>query len=208
MIKLGQRIGHAKIIVVVLENFRRAFQRVTSPFRFTLCRDHSNLDASHLRFDQVQFTSHENVQITRHRRSHRETHFLSPFNFSLLLNRHVRDSEPVFGNNGGELKARAKARLVPAWEKPARVGRFELRAEYYFFRAGTLFLIWRVKKSLALLIDLSGKIQRERVIPDGELGRQRDREQLLFLVDLDRAFWQRLVVERGARDFHLEHIKN
>ena len=47
----------------------------------------------------------------------------------------------VFRDDGGELKARAKTRFVPAGKHAARIGRFELRAEHDFLRARAVLLI-------------------------------------------------------------------
>ena len=43
----------------------------------------------------LRFTGNEHVQIARHRRTRFETHFFSARNFPLVLDRHVRYSEPV-----------------------------------------------------------------------------------------------------------------
>ena len=65
------------------------------------------------------------------------------------------------------MKARAEARFIPAGEHAARIGGFELRAEHHLLRARAVLLIRRLIESLALLVDLAGEIEGERVRAGG-----------------------------------------
>ncbi len=170
LIELGQRIRNAEVVVVIFENLRRAFERVTPPLGLAFCGDDANMRAGRLRFDQIQLAGDENIQVTRHRRRWCEAHFFSVVDLCFGLDRHVRNGQPVFRNDGGELKSRAETWFVPTREKAPRVGRFELRAERDLFRARALLLIAHVIKPAPLLIDFSRKTKRERVRSGRKLG--------------------------------------
>ena len=116
LIELRQRIRHAEIIVVVLKNLRRALERVASPFRFPFCRNHSDLNSTALCLNGVELARDENIQVTRHRRCRAKSHFFSLVDLRLALDRHVRDREPIFRNDRGQLKAGAKTWFIPTWK--------------------------------------------------------------------------------------------
>ena len=197
LIELGQRIRKVEVVVEISQNLRRAFERVTPPVGLTFCRDDANLSTGCFRFDQIQLAGDENIQVTRHRWRWCEAHFFSIIDLALAFDRHVRNGEPVFRNDSIQLKSRAKTGLVPTREKPPRIRRLELGAERDLFRARTLLLIAHVEKPAPLLIDLAGKTKRERVRSGRKLRWKRDREQFVFIVDLDRAFRNRFVIDRG-----------
>ena len=58
-----------------------------------------------------------------------------------IFDRHVGNGDPIFRNDGRQLKARAKARLVPARKESARIGSFKLGAEHDLLRTAPLLLI-------------------------------------------------------------------
>ncbi len=208
MIELGQRIRNAEVVVEIFENLRRAFERVTPPLGLALCSDDANLRAGCFRFDQIQLAGDENIQVTRHRRRWCEAHFFPIVDFALAFDRHVRNGEPVFRNDSCQLKSRAKTGFVPTREKAPRIRRLELGAERNLFRARTLLLIAHVEKPASLLVDFAGKTKREHVRSRRKLRWKCDREQLVFIVDLDRAFRNRFVIDRGIRNFDFKRIEH
>ena len=221
LVEFRQRIRHAEVIVVVLQNLRRCVERIATQFSFPFRRDHTNLRRPASRFDKIKFTGDEDIQITRDRRRVSEAHFFPAGDFFLALDRHVRDGQPIFRNECGQLKARAKGRLIPARKKTTSISRFKLRPEHDFFSGGRrtpLLLITHVKKPLSLLIDFPGETQRQRVISGrkfaaanpsfGGLRRQCENEQFPFLVDIDCRLRQWFAIERGLADFQLERIEH
>ena len=164
LVEFRQGIGHAEIIVVVLQDLRRSFERVSAQFRFAFRCDDTNLRRTDPRFDEIELASNEHIQITRHRRGRGKAHLFSASDFFLALNRHVRDGDPISRNDGRQLKARAKGRFVPTREKSASISRFKLRSEHDFFCAAPQPLVMHVKKPLSLLIDFPGETERERVL--------------------------------------------
>ncbi len=134
--------------------------------------------------------------------------FVATTRLALAFDRHVRNGEPVFRNDSRQLKSRAKTGFVPTREKAPRIRRLELSAERDLFRARTLLLIAHVEKPASLLIDLAGKTKRERVRSGRKLRWKRDHEQFVFIVDLDRAFRNRFVIDRGIRNFDFKRIEH
>src|SRR4030095_14205231 len=110
--------------------------------------------------------------------------------------------------NHRQLKARAKNRLIPTREESARIGCFKLRCEHDFFRTAAVFLVRHIEKSLALLIDLVGKAKGDSVLTGWKLRRQRESEQLAFLVDFNRSVWQRFAIDRHVCDLELKRIQH
>jgi hypothetical protein len=51
LIQLRQWIRHAEIIVVVLQNLGRSFERIPTKFRFAFCCNHTDLRRAGSRFD-------------------------------------------------------------------------------------------------------------------------------------------------------------
>src|SRR5205807_4849934 len=121
---------------------------------------------------------------------------------------HVRNRGEIFRHDRGELKPRAKARLVPARKHSPRVRRFELSAEHDLLRAGALFLIRRVVKSLSLLIDPAGEIQFQAVWAGWQFARERKSQRLLFRIQLDGGGGKRFPIERRACDLDLESVQD
>ena len=89
LIQFRQRVGNTEIIVVVLENLRCGFECVAAHFRFTFRCDDTDLGRSTSRFDEIQFASDENIEVTRHRRSRCKAYLLSIRDLFLAFNRHV-----------------------------------------------------------------------------------------------------------------------
>ena len=176
LIELRKRITNAEVIVVVLKNLRRAFERVSAPFRFSFRRNDSDLRAGNFGFDRLELAGDEHVQVTGHRRSRLEANFLADFDLMFEFDGHVRNSEPILRDDSRHLKARAKTWLVPAREKPPRIAWFELSPESYFFCTGALLLIRHVIEAAPFLGDLSVKLERERMFANCQFVRQRDRE--------------------------------
>src|SRR6266480_2038166 len=142
-------------------------------------------------FNLVEFASHKHVQVTGHRRRLLKANFFTSFwniNFAFRFDRHVRNRDPIFGNNCGQLKARPKTRLVPARKKPPCIARLELRAERYFFRTCALLLVRHVIKAAAFWSDRSAELEREAVLANRQLVRQRDGQQLVVWIELDRGW--------------------
>ena len=77
-----------------------------------------------------------------------------------------------------------------------------------FFAPGALLLIGRVIESLALLVDLAGELEREAVRTGRQLARERDGQRLLFRIELDRRWRNRLSIDRRARDLDLERVQD
>ena len=211
LVEFRQGIGHAEIIVVVLQDLRRRFERVSAQFRFAFRCDDTNLRRTAPRFDEIELASNEHIQITRHRRGRGKAHLFSASDFFLALNRHVRDGDPISRNDGRQLKARAKGRFVPTREKSASVSCFELRPEHEFFFGSCrtpLLLITHVKKALPLLIDFARKTKRKPVISGRDFRRQCEDEQFVFTVDLNRRLRQHFAIQRRLADFHLQRIEH
>ena len=124
-----------------------------------------------------------------------------------MLDRHVRHGVPVFRHDCRQLKTSAKNRFVPTREKSAGVSRFKLRSEHDLFRAADLLLVRHVEKSLALLIDLARKAQRERVVAGCKFRLQREDEQFVLLVGLNCRLGKHLTIKRRVCDFELEGIQ-
>ena len=89
LIQLRQRISNPEVVVVVLQNLRRCFERVATEFRFAFRCEHTNLRRADPRFDEIEFASNEDIQVTRHRRSRGKAHLFSASDFFLALHRHV-----------------------------------------------------------------------------------------------------------------------
>src|SRR5436309_1678359 len=122
LIQFRQRIGHAKIIVVVLQDLRSGFERVAAHLSLVFRGDHSELSRAASRFNEVEFARDENIQVTGHRRSRGKTYLFEVSDFFLALDWHVRDREPVVRHDCSQLESRAKGSLVPAGAKSTRVG--------------------------------------------------------------------------------------
>ena len=161
-----------------------------------------------LRADRIELARAKDVEITRHRRSRAEANFFSARDLALFLDRHVRDRGEVFRDDRRQLKARAETRLIPAGKEAARIGRFELRSEHDLLRAGALFLIRRVIKSLALLVDLAGEFEFQLVVPRRQFSRQRERQRLLGRIEFDRRIGNGFSIERRLRDFDFERVED
>ena len=89
VIELGQRIRHAKVIVVVSENLLRAIKRVAALLRFVLCRNHAVIHVLEPGGKRIQLARAQDVEITRHRRRGRETNFFAARGRRLFLHGHV-----------------------------------------------------------------------------------------------------------------------
>jgi hypothetical protein len=152
-----------------LQDLRSGFECVATHLCFAFRHDHSELSRAASRFNEIEIACNENVQVTGHRRGRSEAHLFAASDFFLVLDRHVRDSEPVFRHERGQLEARAKDRLVPARENSTGIGRFELGSEHDLPSATAFFLITHVEKALSLLIDFAREMKRERVLTDRKL---------------------------------------
>ena len=114
----------------------------------------------------------------------------------------------VFGNDGGELKAGAKTRFVPARETSGARRSLRTASEHDLLFVRRLFLIPGVEKSLALRVDFAAEFERELVLARRQFVRQGQRQRLLRGVKRDRLFRERLIVERGGGNFHLERVEH
>src|SRR5438034_9014642 len=152
LIQFRQGIGHSEICVVVLQDLRSGFERVAPRLSLAFCRNHSELGRAGSRFNEIEFACNENIQVTGHRRRRGEAHLFAASDFFLALNWHVRDSEPVFRHDRGQLEARAKDWLVPAGKKSTGIGRFKLASQHGLPSATALLLIPHVEKALPSLI--------------------------------------------------------
>ena len=61
LIQLRQRIRHAKVVIVVLKNLCRHFERIAAQFRFAFRCDHTNLRRTASRFDEIKFTGDKDI---------------------------------------------------------------------------------------------------------------------------------------------------
>src|SRR5206468_12882525 len=150
---------------------RGGLEGVAAHLRLAFGRDHSELGRAASRFDGLEFTRNENVQVTGHRRGRSETHFLAASDFFFTLDRHIRDSEPVLRNNRGQLEARAKDRLVPARKKSTGIGRFKLASQHDFPSTGALLPIPHIEKTLPLFVYFTREAKCKRMIAGRKLRR-------------------------------------
>src|SRR5438105_13441453 len=93
---------------------------------------------------------------------------------------------------------RTKNRLIPAWEKPARIGGFELRSEEHLLRACPLLLIFGVEQTAAKLIDFTGELECERVLSQRQFFGRHNCQQLAFGIEFDCRFQDSFAVNLRA----------
>ena len=129
VVHLFERVGDAEVVIEVTQQVYRYVEREPS-LLFLAARRINPHDGAVVRrpLDAAELADDEGKQIRRHDGRLAELQPLeSRFDLTLSNDAHVRYRDEFRGNEERDLERRLDGWLVPAGERPSRVGRLQLR---------------------------------------------------------------------------------
>ena len=199
IVELGQREGHAEIVVIIGQDRRRRVERQLRLAGIAPAGDDADFGIARHLGRAVQFAQAEEKQVGGHFGAGAEGHqLLAAANVLARLDRHVADRQLVRRDHGAEVKGRLVARLVEARHETAGVGCLELGEERALRGAFIVGIVER-EQAVRLLVDDAGIDHGQLVAARLHRLAEVEADGLGIGIDLRRT-GDRLALGRGQRD--------
>ncbi|MNV13056.1 hypothetical protein D3C71_1036830 [compost metagenome] len=185
VVELGQRIGHAEIVVVFVNHIATGLQREARLLDLAGLRDHPDLGAVvGGERGAFELTGRHEQQIRRHLRRGLEHHLLQPIAQRLAAGLgHVADRHLRGRHIEREVERRLVTGLIPRRHETTCIGVFKLR-EQRALLAAVGGVIQR-EQTIGLRVDDAAVVGTQRVAARHERLVERERRRLVGFIDAD-----------------------